>query len=253
MDYVSLKYNIKPTEIFGYSVVGGNNVENELYEFPGFKILLQHMIEENPLFSFWIKNPELRRGGILKKYIRAHNALDAPLPTTSFHVDFDVIKKRRVMELSTPIAAKDDTSPEALAAFEDFERSVLPALERVQAADDDGRNEELLELEDSIAKGLQISATGGVYFGWSDCLGCMKIGATRRDDPGPRLRELSRHVTVPFSLIGWIPTHTPFRLEKQAHAYFASARIRHAGAGTEFFRIDAEAARTYCCWAASIN
>ena len=61
-----------------------------------------------------------------------------------------------------------------------------------------------------------------------------------------KLRELSRHVTIPFELIGWIPTPTPFRLESLAHAHFAEARIRHAGAGTEFFRINAAAARAYC-------
>jgi hypothetical protein len=157
------------------------------------------------------------------------------------------------MELASPHPTlspdedNTDDSPEAIAAFEDFERSVLPALERVKAADEDGRREELLELEDRIAKGLQIAATGGVYFAWSDCLGCMKIGATRREDPGLRLRELSRYVTTPFKLAAWLPTPTPFRLEAQAHAHFGAKRIREAaGAGTEFFRISVEEAVDYC-------
>jgi hypothetical protein len=103
----------------------------------------------------------------------------------------------------------------------------------------------MLELEDRIAKGLHISATGGVYFAWSNCLGCMKIGATRREDPSLRLRELSRYVTSPFKLAAWIPTPTPFRLEAQTHAHFGEKRIREAGAGTEFFRIGAEEAEAY--------
>jgi hypothetical protein len=139
----------------------------------------------------------------------------------------------------------DDTSPSALAAFEDFERSVLPALESVKKADEVERNKELLELEDNLSKGLKISMTGGVYFAWSDCLNCMKIGATRREDPNLRLRELSRYVTSPFRLAAWLPTPTPFRLEAQTHAHFVAKRIREAGAGTEFFRIGEEEAKVF--------
>jgi hypothetical protein len=156
---------------------------------------------------------------------------------------FDVVKKRKAMD-SAPQDADDnnDTSPTALAAFEDFERSVLPALKGISRDEENHRRQELVELEDRMAKGLQISTTGGVYFAWSDCLGCMKIGATRREDPSLRLRELSRYVTSPFTLVRWLPTPTPFRLESQAHAHFAAKRIRTEGAGTEFFRITAEEA-----------
>lgn len=73
----------------------------------------------------------------------------------------------------------------------------------------------------------------------------MKIGATRRETPEPRLRELSRCVTSPFRLAAWLPTPTPFRLEAQAHAFFGSRRIREAGAGTEFFRVGDEEVRAY--------
>ena len=156
---------------------------------------------------------------------------------------FDVVKKRNAMDAAPPSDYPD--SPEALAAFEEFERSVLPALERIQASDAKDRQRELIHLEDRIAKGLHIAPTGGVYFAWSDCLNCMKIGATRRETAAPRLRELSRHVTSPFTLSAWLPTPTPFRLEAQAHAFFGDRRIREAGAGTEFFRIGEAEARAY--------
>ena len=129
--------------------------------------------------------------------------------------------------------------------FEDFEHNVLTALELVQAEENLNRQLEVLELESDMAQG-RISTTGGVYFAWSSCLNCTKIGATRRSDPATRLRELSRHVTVPFTLTGWIPTPTPFRLEAVAHLHFAAERIKHAGAGTEFFRIGAEEVEAYC-------
>lgn len=147
---------------------------------------------------------------------------------------YDVVKKRKAMDAS-PI--EGDDSHEALTAFEDFESSVLPALEQIKVIDENSRKQEMLELEDSIAKGIFIQPTGGVYFAWSDCLNCTKIGATRRDTPLPRLSELSHGVTSPFKLTAWIPTPTPFRLESQTHARFTAKRIRNTGAGTEFFNL----------------
>ena len=241
MDFVSIKYGIIPSEIFGYSIVHGNNSSNELYTLPGFQILVQHMKEANPSFSFWIESPDLRRGGILKKYIRQH-----PIETPNTSDEFDVVKKRRAMDSPspTPLWSSND-SHTALAMFEDFEHNVLAALELVQEDENLNRQLEVLELESDMSQG-KISTTGGVYFAWSSCLNCTKIGATRRGDPTTRLRELSRHVTVPFTLTGWIPTLMPFRLEAVAHLHFAAERIKHAGAGTEFFRIGAEEVEAYC-------
>ena len=99
------------------------------------------------------------------------------------------------------------------------------------------RHKAVFELEDDLARGvIQI---GCVYFAWSDCLHCMKIGATRREDPMIRLQELSRHVTSPFKLCGVIRTATPFRLEAKAHAHFDGRRLnrRGQGVGTEFFAV----------------
>ena len=137
----------------------------------------------------------------------------------------------------------DDNDPKALAAFEDFELSVLPALEKISKLESDDLRREMLEMDDMIAKGLPF--TGGCYFAWSDCLKCMKIGATRRDNPHIRLREISRGVTSPFILSGWLPSPTPFRMEAKAHIQFAAQRIKCAGAGTEFFTIGKGDAKAY--------
>ena len=162
---------------------------------------------------------------------------------------YDVVKKRKAMDAAPPPTTTtdndgndDDNDPKALAAFEDFELSVLPALEKISKFESDDLRREMLEMDDMIAKGLPF--TGGCYFAWSDCLKCMKIGATRRDNPHIRLREISRGVTSPFILSGWLPSPTPFRMEAKAHIQFAAQRIKCAGAGTEFFTIgkgDAEA------------
>jgi hypothetical protein len=158
--------------------------------------------------------------------------------------EFDVVKKRKAMEAAP---AEEESAPEALAMFEEFEASVLSALERIGEDEDDFRRLELVEMEESFSKGEAMSSTGGVYFAWSPCLKCMKIGATRKEDPQVRLRQLSRYVTEPFTLSAWLPTATPFRLEAAAHLHFKPQRInsRGSGAGTEFFRIGAAAAAEY--------
>ena len=156
-------------------------------------------------------------------------------------IEFDVIKKRRAME--TPNTnEEDESSAEALAAFEEFERSVLPALESIKADEDDNRRMEMIQMEDDMLQ-EKTPTTGGVYFAWSDCLGCMKVGATRKESPLPRLQQLSRHVTSPFTLVVWLPSAAPFRLEAAAHLHFKEKRInarnQASGAGTEFFCISA--------------
>ena len=65
---VSMRYGIKFNEIVGYAVVNGLGVSNELYDTPRFKVLLQHMVECNPSFSNSIKNQDIRRGGVMKRY-----------------------------------------------------------------------------------------------------------------------------------------------------------------------------------------
>ncbi len=150
---------------------------------------------------------------------------------------FDVVKKRIAMD--APENAHEESAAEALAAFEAFEESVLPALERISMDEKEFREQELFDMEEMMAKGIHPPPSGGLYFAWSPCLQCMKIGATRREDPQIRLRELSRHVSSPYILSAWVPTPTPFRLEKTAHLHFKAQRInfKGSGAGTEFFRI----------------
>ena len=117
-------------------------------------------------------------------------------------------------------------------------------IDRIQADEIVNRRREKLQTKNNNAEGA--TQTGGVYFAWSDCLNCMKIGASRRD-PHLRLRELSSYTTTSFSLVAWFPSAAPFRLEKTAHEYFKEKRIntRGSGAGTEFFHISAGEVETW--------
>lgn len=259
MTYCTQRYGIVEQEIFGYSSVSAGSASDGLFEHPAFRVLVLHKAESRLCFSWWIESPGIRGGGILAAYARrsgapgggrelvVHRCVTKWTPPAPSSPEYDVVKKRRTMESSPPSTHDDDDSASALAAFADFERSVLPALQSIAEDEAEHRRAELEALEDCMARGVVAPTAGGVYFAWSDCLGCMKIGATRRDDPLLRLRELSRHVTTPFVLCGWLPTATPFRLETRAHAHFAAARIGRApGTGTEFFRIDAAAVAEYC-------
>jgi hypothetical protein len=118
-------------------------------------------------------------------------------------------------------------------------------IDRIQADEIINRRREKLQIKNTPAEG--VTQTGGVYFAWSDCLNCMKIGATRREDPHLRLRELSSYTTTSFSLVAWFPSAAPFSLENIAHKYFKEKRIntRGSGAGTEFFHISAGEVETW--------
>ena len=184
--------------------------------------------------------------------VRVHSGVRVwSSPLNAAEPEFDVVKKRRAMD-NAELETGESSDAAALAAFEDFERSVLPALELIQMDEDTNRKLEVLQFEDDVINGKPITA-GGVYFAWSNCLRCMKIGATRRENPQQRLSEISRYVTERFILAAWIPTPTPFRLEAAAHLHFKEQRMNQrgdgSGAGTEFFRIAVAEAETYVAMA----
>jgi len=153
-----------------------------------------------------------------------------------------VVKKRRMME--TAPATEGDTDPGALEHFEDFESHVLPALRKIGDIDQQERYKEILDYEEEVSKGLQPTA-GGVYVAVSRAVKQPKIGATRKNDPSQRMREISRCVPSPFEAVYWIPTTTPFKVEAEIHRHFDAYRIKEAGACTEFFNLDLQTIVSY--------
>ncbi len=126
-----------------------------------------------------------------------------------------------------------------------IEQGILAAMELICEDEENYRRLDHLALEESCSKGIIPATIGGVYFAWSDCLNCMIIGATRIDNPLPRLRELDRHITAPFALVRWMATTTPFHLASIARAHFAAKRVNTAGAGAEFYNINAATVEEY--------
>ena len=93
---------------------------------------------------------------------------------------------------------------------------------------------DLHENEDDLDMQLPI---GYVYAAWNPVFAdLIKIGATMRRTPYIRLKELSgTGVPEPFQLIAYIPSKTPFALEREIHSHFNS--VRKYGRKKEFFTI----------------
>ena len=125
---------------------------------------------------------------------------------------------------------------------------VMEALESVSSVALTLRDEEeawiLTDLQSS--KGERI---GFMYAAWNPSIGgnVIKIGATMRSSPFPRLKELSRNLLTSFQLIACVQTTTPFALEKRAHEHFKQYRIGHqdTGRSTEFFMVSKEQVEEY--------
>jgi hypothetical protein len=166
---------------------------------------------------------------------------ESAAPTSDAMGEFDVVKKRRIMDVYDG-SDNDDDDPSRLIEFEEFEDATVKALmEGLDIDDKRVRELEVLQQERAMAaaieKGEPMPMAGGVYIAKNASLdGILKIGATRRH-PSNRLYELSRSSPTPFELVAFFPTMTPFNLEKMVHAYYASCRIHNKGAGTEFFKL----------------
>jgi len=150
--------------------------------------------------------------------------------------EYDFVKKRRMMD-TADVEDSDQTCPDALAKFEEFEANVLIALLEIDEDDKHFRSSELLQMEEDFFKGVK-PAMGGVYVAVSSAVKYPKIGATRRSHPSGRLTELSRYVPSPFKAEFWVPSMLPFKTEADIHRHFDSLRIREKGACTEFFDVD---------------
>ena len=173
---------------------------------------------------------ESRIKGVIKKQIQEQAISD----------ELDVVKKRRRMN-DQPSSYEEQSSSQALRTFADFERSTLDAmLSAIQADDVRVRQIEISEFQEDGAQ-----TKGGVYVARSKSIAALKVGATLRPSPWPRLKELTRFVDDPFQLVWWVPTETPFVLERTIHVYFESVRLKVPGISTEFFQTDEDAVHAF--------
>ena len=160
---------------------------------------------------------------------------------------FDVVKKIRMMDQAS--SDEDDQSSEAFAGFQAFVDAVWPAIESVCLHDEQLLADDLswVEEQKSVSMHEQVPRHGFVYAAWNQLFpDLIKIGATHRDTPFARLKELSgSNVPRPFELVACLPSKDPFAMEKNIHSYFNSARIKKGTRYCEFFRLSREMVSEY--------
>ena len=128
MSYASTKYDIVPTEVFGYSGISANNSSNELISQVGFQMLLRHKIDKNPSFRSFIENPRLRGGGILETYKRKQ-LQSKPGEHCDDEEDQDLnLKKRSHEEISKDCFEAAVDNPEGMANIAQLESGTTDAL-----------------------------------------------------------------------------------------------------------------------------
>jgi hypothetical protein len=166
---------------------------------------------------------------------------------------YDVVKKQTEIAEINHSVGYDMTevllgSAEAASYFHMFSEQVMGALEAVNAAEAEILREERVWMT-ADARCISAQRIGFVYGAWNPFLGdcIVKIGATMRTSPLPRLKELSRTLPVDFQLICVMPSSTPFVLEKRVHEHFAAQRVWRESTGrtTEFFMVSKEEVDAY--------
>jgi hypothetical protein len=138
-------------------------------------------------------------------------------------------------------------SEEAAQYFNAFSTEVLTALQRLCV-----RELELREGDETADQQQCAGAkprVGYVYGVGNPCLGpnMLKIGATSRNSPWPRIKELSKFLPSEFYIISLVACTNPFEIEKRAHMHFADKRVwkESTGRKTEFFLITEEELSSY--------
>ncbi len=161
--------------------------------------------------------------------------------------EYDFIKKRKEIQDELDYSGEGSVeSEESLIDFIDFNEAVNSAFEHISTKDISIGQEER-EWVDKNATSCTKRKFGYVYAAFNPCFEeLIKIGATMKDTPFERLKQLSgTNVPKCFELIACIPSFRPFLLEKKAHAYFKNKRIRKGGRLTEFFKIDKKTISDY--------
>jgi hypothetical protein len=127
------------------------------------------------------------------------------------------------------IAPEDNADmSQALAGYSDPDQMIKKAFEAMSRQDKAAFCNDLA---------LKVKTHGYVYAAWNSAFpNIIKIGATARQNPYIRLKELSTAgVPGKFELVCCMATMNPFQLEKQIHAHFKTRRS--FGYRKEFFEV----------------
>ena len=159
--------------------------------------------------------------------------------------EYDVVKKRRLMDEASvsDIEGSSDDSKDALEMFEEFSSAVMCALYNVAENEKEILRSEKVWMEQTSSSSCK-KRVGFVYAAWNELFpGLIKIGATMRDTPFKRIKELSgTNVPKSFELVACVPSIAPFALETKVHKTLKKLRVKKDGEYTEFFKMSKEMA-----------
>ena len=256
MAYMEAKYKITRKEIYGYETVDGaaeKSDEGGAILHIGLQVILQHICAHKyTLLEIFIKDKTSRKRNVfqilcakypdIKAFILSLTNDESMIATAYDDATYDVVKKQKVIDEASAAVGADVSEAllgEGAKYFYEFSNAVIEAL---SGFEDKIRDKEARWMEKD-EKCLAGSRVGYAYAAWNPCIGTApKLGATMRDSPFPRLKELSSCLPQSFQLLACVPSTDPFALEKRIHAHFASARIRKdtTARNTEFFMVSHE-------------
>jgi uncharacterized short protein YbdD (DUF466 family) len=170
---------------------------------------------------------------------------------------FDVVKKRKFINNANAVVGADITEAllgEDAEYFYNFSDAVMGALKTISTFEARILEEEVKWMQ-ANQQCIVKTKIGYAYAAINTCLGDpvpIKMGATMRDSPYHRLKELSRCLPQSFELLACVPSTDPFAVEKMVHAHFEKFRItrRSSGRSTEFFMVSRD---VVCQYFAELN
>jgi hypothetical protein len=162
--------------------------------------------------------------------------------------EYDVVKKQRTIQAANDFVGEDVSSvllgsEEAAMQFKLFSSEVISALQSLCIREVEIHKEEEAWMADDLLCQIK-KRVGYVYAVGNVSLGrtMVKIGATWRDSPWPRIKELSCYFPTDFHIIALVQCTNPFEIEKKVHMHFADKRVWRESTGrkTELFIISEE-------------
>lgn len=172
-------------------------------------------------------------------------------------IEFDVVKKQRTINAANEIVGADITTVllgEDTQYFYSFSNAVMGALSTLSNFEATVVEQEAQWMQEDYQSKTK-TRIGYAYAAINTCLGDptpVKMGATMKDSPYNRLKELSSCLPQSFELLACVPTTDPFAVEKLVHAHFDQFRIkkRSTGRNTEFFMVSKD---VVCKYFADLN
>ena len=171
---------------------------------------------------------------------------------------YDVVKKQRRIQKINETVGTNITDvllgQKEAKYFYSFSKDVMDALTTVSVLETTISKNEAKWMQDDL-QCMTKSRIGYAYAAINLCLGDptpVKMGATMRDSPYYRLKELSSCLPQSFELLACVPSNDPFAVERVIHAHFDRFRIkkRSTGRNTEFFMVSKD---MVCQYFAQLN